>query len=59
MAAKPYSHDQTDTEMHILLPLDAAFKAKDVVFELTPTSLKLGIKGQARRVALYSSRIAR
>ena len=49
MAAKPYSFDQNDSELHILLPLDAAYKAnKDVVFTLTPNSLTLGIKGQAR-----------
>ena len=48
MAAKPYSFDQTDSELHILLPLEAAYKAKDVVFTLSPNSLTLGIKGQAR-----------
>ena len=48
MAAKPYSFDQTDTEVHILLPLDAAYKAKDIVFSLSPNALTLGIKGQAR-----------
>ena len=48
MAAKPYSFDQTDSELHILLPLDATYKSNDVVFVLTPNSLTLGIKGQAR-----------
>jgi len=48
MAAKPYTFDQSDSEVHILLPLDAAYKAKDVVFSLTPSALTLGIKGQAR-----------
>ena len=60
MAAKPYSFDQTDTEVHILLPLDAAYKAKDIVFSLSPNALTLGIKGQARvclrRVAARAER---
>ena len=46
MTAKPYSFDQNDTELHVLLPLAAAYKAKDVVFSLSPNSLTLGIKGQ-------------
>ena len=47
-AAKPYTWEQTDTDVTILLPMAAALKSKDVVFSLTPTVLTLGFKGQAR-----------
>jgi hypothetical protein len=46
--AKPYTFEQSDSDVKVLLPLDAAIKAKDVNFALTPTALTLGIKGQAR-----------
>jgi hypothetical protein len=47
-AAKPYTMEQTEGELRVLLPLPAAVKAKDVVFKLTPSHLTLGVKGEAR-----------
>jgi hypothetical protein len=47
-AAKPYTMEQTEGELRVLMPLPAAVKAKDVVFKLTPSHLTLGVKGEAR-----------
>jgi hypothetical protein len=53
-ATKPYTWEDSETEVKLLLPVDAGIKGKDIVFVLTPTALTLGIKGQARaRTALH------
>jgi hypothetical protein len=38
---KPYTWDQTFEEAHVEIPIEAAVKAKDVVFTLAPNSLKV------------------
>ncbi len=51
MAGKAFTFEQGDGDVRVIMPLPAAIKAKDVVYALTPSTLTLGIKGQARRAA--------
>lgn len=41
-----YTWTQTDTDVTITVPVDKSLKGKDIVFNLTGSSLMLGIKGQ-------------
>eukprot|EP00241_Pyramimonas_parkeae_P012208 CAMPEP_0114251956 /NCGR_PEP_ID=MMETSP0058-20121206/15561_1 /TAXON_ID=36894 /ORGANISM="Pyramimonas parkeae, CCMP726" /LENGTH=272 /DNA_ID=CAMNT_0001365821 /DNA_START=61 /DNA_END=879 /DNA_ORIENTATION=- len=38
---------QSDSDVTITVPIESGVKGKDVVYELTPTTLKLGVKGAA------------
>ena len=42
----PYKWTQTLTEAEILVPVDAKYKGRDLVVEITKTHLKVQIKGQ-------------
>ncbi len=50
-APKPYTWEDSEAEVKLLLPVEAGVKGKDVVYTLTPNALTLGIKGQARSAA--------
>ena len=43
---KGYTWSQTDKDVTIIMPIEAAIKSKDIVHKLVPKSLTLGIKGQ-------------
>ena len=47
----PFRYQDTWNEVVIKMPIDENVKGKDVVYKLTPTSLDLGIKGQALYVS--------
>ena len=46
-----YDWDQDSEEVVVDAPIPAGIKAKDVAFELTPTALTLGVKGQPPLIA--------
>ncbi len=43
---KGYTWTQTDKDVTIIMPIDAAIKSKDIVHKLAPKALTLGIKGR-------------
>lgn len=44
-SGKGYTYKQETTTMVVTVPLEAKFKGKDVVFNLTPKKLQVGLKG--------------
>ena len=46
MDDKGYTWTQTDKDVTIIMPIEAAIKGKDILHKLTPKTLTLGIKGK-------------
>mmetsp|Transcript_3009 Transcript_3009/g.4046 ORF Transcript_3009/g.4046 Transcript_3009/m.4046 type:complete len:276 (-) Transcript_3009:247-1074(-) len=42
---KAYTWEQESSEITIVVPIEAAIKTKDVIYELKPNYIKLGLKG--------------
>ena len=43
---KGYTWTQTDKDVTITMPIEAAIKSKDIVYKLAPKTLTMGIKGK-------------